>query len=153
MLPLIFKISHMGFVQRIDQWSQAHQPAWLVVIRVVLGVILLAKGIFFISHAEELTSIIANSRFSGMVTFLVVYITFSHLFCGAFIILGLITRWVVLLQIPILIAAVIFNAPHGVFTLGSEFWLSLIVLILLLFFLLEGGGPYSMDKYLKKYLL
>jgi len=143
----------MGFVQRIDQWSQAHQPAWLVVIRVVLGVILLAKGIFFISHAEELTSIIANSRFSGMVTFLVVYITFSHLFCGAFIILGLITRWVVLLQIPILIAAVIFNAPHGVFTLGSEFWLSLIVLILLLFFLLEGGGPYSMDKYLKKYLL
>ena len=81
----------MGFVQRIDQWSQAHQPAWLVVIRVVLGVILLAKGIFFISHAEELTNIIVNSRFSGMVTFLVAFITFSHLFCGAFIILGLLT--------------------------------------------------------------
>ena len=143
----------MGFVQRIDQWGQAHQPAWLVVIRVVLGVILLAKGIFFISHAEELTSIIANSRFSGMVTFLVAYITFSHLFCGAFIILGLLTRWVVLLQIPILIAAVIFNAPNGVFALGSEFWLSAVVLILLLFFLFEGGGPYSMDNYLKKYLL
>jgi uncharacterized membrane protein YphA (DoxX/SURF4 family) len=143
----------MGFVQRIDQWSQAHQPAWLVVIRVVLGVILLAKGIFFISHAEELTNIIVNSRFSGMVTFLVAFITFSHLFCGAFIILGLLTRWVVILQIPILIAAVVFNASHGSFSLGSEFWLSLVVLILLLYFLLEGGGPYSMDNYLKKYLL
>ena len=143
----------MGFVQRIDQWSQAHQPAWLVVIRVVLGVILLAKGIFFISHAEELTSIIANSRFSGMVTFLVAFITFSHLFCGAFIILGLLTRWVVALQIPILIAAVVFNASHANFSSGSEFWLSVVVLILLLYFLLEGGGPYSMDNYLKKYLL
>ena len=143
----------MGFVQRIEQWNQAHQPRWLVVIRVVLGIILLAKGIFFISHADELTSIIANSRFRGMVTFLVAYITFSHLFCGAFIILGLLTRWVVLLQIPILVAAVIINVPHGVFSLGSEFWLSLVVLILLLFFLFEGGGPYSMDNYLKKYLL
>ena len=143
----------MGLVQRIDQWSQAHQPAWLVVIRVALGVILLAKGIFFISHAEELTTIIANSRFSGMVTFLVAFITFSHLFCGAFIVLGLLTRWVVLLQIPILIAAVIFNASNIGITLGSELWLSIVVLILLLFFLVEGGGPYSMDKYLKKYLL
>ena len=143
----------MGVVQRIDQWSQAHQPAWLVVIRVVLGVILLAKGIFFISHADELTNIIQNSRFRGMTTFLVAFITFSHLFCGAFIVLGLLTRWVVLLQIPILIAAVIFNASYGTFYLGSEFWLSLVVLILLLFFLLEGGGPYSMDNYLKKYLL
>ena len=143
----------MGLVQRIDQWSQTHQPRWLVIIRVALGVILLAKGIFFISHADELTEIISNSRFKGMVTFLVGFITFSHLFCGAFIILGLLTRWVIALQIPILIAAVIFNAPHGVFAMGSEFWLSLIVLLLLLFFFLEGGGPYSMDNYLKKYLL
>ena len=143
----------MRLVHRIDQWSQAHQPAWLVVIRVVLGVILLAKGIFFISHADQLTDIISNSRFKGMATFLVGYITFSHLFCGAFIILGLLTRWVIVLQIPILIGAVIFNAPNALFSLGSEFWLSLVVLILLLFFLIEGGGPYSMDKYLKKYLL
>ena len=145
------KFLNMRVVQRIDQWSQAHQPAWLIVIRIVLGVILLAKGIFFISHADKLTDIIANSRFKGAVTFLAAYITFSHLFCGTFIILGLLTRWVILLQIPILIAAVIFNAPT--FSQGSEFWLSLIVLILLLFFLIEGGGPYSMDNYLKKYLL
>ena len=143
----------MGFVQRIDRWSQAHQPQWLVVIRVALGIILLAKGIFFISHADQLTDIIANSRFKGEVTFLVGYVTFSHLFCGAFIVLGLLTRWVVILQIPILIAAVIFNAPSAVVALGSEFWLSLIVLVLLIFFLLEGGGPFSMDNYLRKYLL
>src|ERR1700730_5825259 len=101
----------MRVVQKIDQWRQAHQPAWLVVIRVVLGVVLIAKGIFFISHADKLSDIIENSRFKGAVTFLVAYITFSHLFCGAFIILGLLARWVVLLQIPILLAAVIFNAP------------------------------------------
>jgi uncharacterized membrane protein YphA (DoxX/SURF4 family) len=143
----------MGFVQRIDQWSQAHQPQWLVVIRVALGVILLAKGIFFISHADQLTDIILNSRFKGIATFLVGYVTFSQLFCGAFIVLGLLTRWVVILQIPILFAAVLFNAPSAVVALGSEFWLSLIVLVLLIFFLVEGGGPFSMDNYLKKYLL
>src|SRR2546421_2082491 len=110
----------MRFVQRIDQWGQAHQPGWLVVIRVALGVILLAKGIFFISHADQLTDIISNSRFKQMQTFLVAYVTFSHLFCGAFIVLGLLTRWVAVLQIPILIAAVIFNAPSAVVALGSE---------------------------------
>ena len=143
----------MGFAQRIDQWSQAHQPRWLIIVRVALGIILLAKGIFFISHADQLSDIILNSRFKSMATFLVAYVTFSHLFCGAFIVLGLLTRWVVILQIPILVAAVIFNAPSAVVALGSEFWLSLVVLVLLIFFLIEGGGPYSMDNYLKKYLL
>ena|ERR1700730_2220590 len=143
----------MGVVQRIDQWSRTHQPRWLVVIRVALGIILLAKGIFFISHADELSDMIVNSRFKGFVTFLVSYITFSHLFCGVFIILGLLTRWVILLQIPILVAAVIFNAPTAGFSIGSQFWLSLVVLILLFFFLVEGGGPYSMDNYLKRHHL
>jgi uncharacterized membrane protein YphA (DoxX/SURF4 family) len=143
----------MRFAQRIDQWSQAHQPQWLIIVRVALGIILLAKGIFFISHADQLSEIIFNSRFKGMVTFLVAFVTFSHLFCGAFVVLGLLTRWVVILQIPILVAAVIFNASNGVGAVGSEFWLSLIVLVLLIFFLIEGGGPYSMDNYLKKYLL
>ncbi len=144
----------MGIVQQLDQWSQAHQPKWLVVLRVALGILLLFKGISFISHADQLETMITNSRFKGGATFLTSYITFAHLLGGVFIIVGLLTRLAVLAQIPILLGAVFFiNARNGVFSLQSEFALSLLVLLLLIFFLVEGGGPFSLDKFIKTHLL
>jgi putative oxidoreductase len=144
----------MGIVQQLDQWSQAHQPKWLVVLRVALGILLLFKGISFISHADELEAMITNSRFRSGTAFLTSYITFAHLLGGVLIIIGLLTRLAVLAQIPILIGAVFFiNARNGVFSLPSEFALSLLVLFMLIFFLIEGGGPFSVDKFIKTHLL
>ena len=144
----------MGIIQQLDRWSQAHQPKWLVVLRVTLGILLLVKGISFISNASQLTELIKNSGFRGGAAFLTSYITFAHLLGGVLIILGLLTRIAVIAQIPILLGAVIFfNAKNGIFAVGSEFGLSLLVLCMLIFFLVEGGGPFSMDKFLKSHLL
>jgi len=144
----------MGIVQRMNTVAHANQPLLILMLRVALGFLLLFKGLTFLSNSGQLESMIEGSRFKAGTTFLVTYITFAHLFGGTFIVIGLLTRWVVLLQIPILIGAVIFfNRSSGVFAVGSEFWLSLLVLSLLVFFLFEGGGPISMDRYLKKYLL
>jgi uncharacterized membrane protein YphA (DoxX/SURF4 family) len=97
---------------------------------------------------------IANSRFRSGTAFLTSYVTFAHLLGGVLIIVGLLTRIAVIAQIPVLLGAVFFiNARSGIFSLQSEFGLSLLVLLLLIFFLVEGGGPFSLDKFIKTHLL
>ena len=67
------------------------------------------------------------------------------------ILAGLFTRLAVLLQIPILIGAVFFvNAKQGVFAGASDLLFSVIILVMLCFFLVEGGGPFSLDNALRK---
>lgn len=76
----------------------------------------------------------------------------AHLAGGILISLGLITRWAVVFQIPILIGAVILTGKQsGMFDFYSQFWLSLLVLALLVLFLVYGSGPFSVDEHLRKH--
>jgi len=148
------KIKGMGIASRIQNWTQSNQSLFLLIVRTILGLILLLKGIFFISNSQQLKDMILNSRFAALETFLAGYITFAHLFGGVLIIIGLYTRLAVLLQIPVLLGALIFIIPHeGFLNFWPEFILSLIVLILLMYILLKGSGEISMEQYLKKHLL
>lgn len=80
-----------------------------------------------------------------------IIITWLHLICGFLIIIGLFTRLATLLMIPILAGAVLFvNAQKGIFAAESEFGFSLIVLLMLVFFFIEGSGPLSLGNYFKK---
>lgn len=142
----------MGIATRFHHWNHTHPSFLLLIVRVVVGLILLAKGIFFISHAQELKAMILDSRFAAGVGFLTAYITFAHLFGGVFLIVGLLTRLAAALQIPILLGALFFILP-GQGHSYSDFIISFIVLILLLVVLIKGSGEISMDDYLKKYLL
>ncbi|HMH34800.1 MAG TPA: DoxX family membrane protein, partial [Puia sp.] len=72
------------------------------------------------------------------------YIAFSHLLGGFLLILGLLTRFACLLQIPILLGAIIFiNSSGDVLKPFSELALSILVLLLLIYFLIVGNGPWS----------
>jgi uncharacterized membrane protein YphA (DoxX/SURF4 family) len=140
----------MGTLQQIQHWSTTHHPRWLVVLRVVLGLCLFIKGISFLNNAVALNQLISGSIVSTSTDWLPLIITWAHLLGGFLIIIGLLTRWAVLLQIPILIGAVIFmNTQNGIFS-GSESIFALIILILLFLFLIEGGGPISLDNYFNK---
>ena len=71
---------------------------------------------------------------------------------GILIATGLITRWAVIFQIPILLGAVFFvNLPNGFTPINSEPGFSIAVLVLLIFFLFYGSGDFSLDNYLKKH--
>jgi putative oxidoreductase len=141
----------MGTVQQINHRSLAQQPLLFLILRVGLGILLLLKGFSFLSNSSQLEEIILQSRFKTGSAFLVSYIAFAHLFGGVFIIIGLLTRWVVALQLPVLIGAVFFvNMGKDVFGIGSEFWLAVLVLALLILFLIKGAGPLSIDGYMKK---
>ena len=141
----------MNTLQKIDHWSATHQSVWLDYLRVALGLFILAKGIMFITDLEGLNKIITNSRFEFIAIGLMHYVVFAHLTGGILIALGLLTRFAVLCQLPVLLGAVIFvNAEKGFFSAQSELGISIVTLVLLLFFLVYGSGKFSADTYMNR---
>ena len=143
----------MNLMHQMNEWSNRHHPKWLVLLRVVLGLCLFIKGIGFIQNTALLTGILSQTYFSKNASWLSSFIPWLHLLGGCMILAGLFTRFWSLVQIPILLGAVFFvNARQRIFVGESDFLFSVIVLILLVFFFIEGGGPISLDNYFSKYL-
>ncbi|GAB4017435.1 hypothetical protein GCM10028808_48760 [Spirosoma migulaei] len=142
----------MNVLNRIENWGDTHHPAWTDALRIVLGIILVLKGVSFISDTAYLTRLVGGLHFSLWPVMLVHYVAFAHLMGGFLIALGCLTRLMVVLQLPILVGALFFvNIRQGFSPLNSELWLSVIVLLLLLWFLVIGSGKFSMDEYVKQH--
>jgi len=145
----------MTVIQKIEHWGDHHHAKWLDLIRIALGVLIFSKGIAIVSNTSALQDLLLQNNvfgFSGMMASVAVHIVgFVHLVGGILIAIGLVTRFAVVIQIPILLCAVFFvNIANGFSVLNSELWLSLLVLILLVLFWVVGSGPYSVDENMKK---
>ncbi len=145
----------MGIAQRFHYWNDAHHhPIVHTIIRAALGMLLILKGINFISNSQSLHELILQSTFSSGVSFLVSYIIVAHLLGGVLIVVGLFTRIAVLIQLPILIGAIFFiNLSPNVFGSAGEIVLAILALLLCIYLLITGSGDISMDDYLKKNVL
>ncbi|HEV9037273.1 MAG TPA: DoxX family protein [Puia sp.] len=140
----------MTTLQQLRNWSATHHPRWLVIVRIGLGLFLLAKGINFIRDSTLLDRLLygGSSMAENEPHWLPLIITWANLLGGFMIMIGLWTRLVCLLQLPILIGAIIFiNAQRGGFAPESELGLAILTLLLAIFFLIEGSGPLSLDAY------
>jgi putative oxidoreductase len=143
----------MTTIQQLRTWSATHHPRWLVIIRIGLGLFLMAKGINFMRDSTLLDGILyGNAAHANNDThWLPIIITWANLLGGLMILLGLWTRLVALLQLPILIGAIIFiNVQKGGFAPESELGLAILTLLLVMFFLVEGSGPLSLDTYFER---
>jgi len=138
----------------VTEKTSLKQPAWLTVVRIILGLILFWKGIVFIRDTEFLQSLIQQtdigvfSDSADTLTFIVAYLT---LLCGLFILCGLFTRTSSIVQIPILLIAVIFVNSKNIVQSTFEFILSIVVLLLLILFAVKGSGTLSADEYFRTY--
>jgi putative oxidoreductase len=140
----------MNIIQKWEAYGETHHPAWLDSLRILLGFIILAKGVVFIADTAALHTLIQSSGYPWTSFWLAHYVAFAHLVGGILIILGLKTRIAILFQLPILLGAVfLVNAPRGFFTGNSELMFSIFVLALLVFFFFWGSGPISADHYLR----
>jgi uncharacterized membrane protein YphA (DoxX/SURF4 family) len=118
----------------------------------LLGIILIMKGITLIINREQ---VMLNMEMShiDVFSFLVTsqYVLVFYIAGGLLVAIGLLTRVMVLFQIPILIATIIFIDYHrGLFALNSDLIYSILVLGLLIFYLIYGSGKISVDNLLDK---
>ncbi|MDP4150669.1 MAG: DoxX family protein [Bacteroidota bacterium] len=143
----------MSTFQNIARWGNEHHPRWFVFLRIALGLLLFAKGIAFMSNASLLDEIVygTTNPTNDNSAWLRILITWANLLGGALLIIGMQTRLVCFLQLPILVGAILFINLHknGV-AFPSELWSALLTLAGLIFFIIEGGGPLSIDKYFYK---
>ncbi len=136
----------MNLLQKFEYWGDRHHPKWLGIIRIALGVFLLYKGIDFLRNTSDLVSLMSlRSPFgSFLIILLGHYVTFAHILGGFFLTIGMFTRAACLIQIPILIGAIMFvNSSSDVLRPYSELFLSILILLLVIYFLIVGNGPLS----------
>ena len=143
----------MSVITNVESWGNSHRPGFLDFFRIALGIFITYKGLHFITHMDALENTTAGitSWFAGAA--LAHYVIFAHILGGPLIIAGLFTRFVCLLQLPVLLGAVFFvNYPKGFLSIGSylELWVSLLVLVALIVFMIFGAGRYSLDAKRRK---
>lgn len=143
----------MNLLHQLQHKNSLNQPKWLVIPRIILGGMLFIKGITFVGDSSHLESLIENAGLAGSFTpVLAGFIAWTHLLGGLFILTGLATRYMCLLQIPILLGAIfLVNLPNFTLNNSSELWMSMLLLVLLIVFVLEGSGKISADEYFRTY--
>jgi uncharacterized membrane protein YphA (DoxX/SURF4 family) len=137
----------MTILQRFEQWGDTHHPKWLDIIRILLGVFLFYKGIDFLQNLPSVKGELHNKTSFGEYTILLLghFVVFAHIIGGILLTIGLFTRFACLIQIPILLGAIIFiNSGNSAVKPYSELFLSVIVLLLLFYFLIIGNGPWAL---------
>jgi putative oxidoreductase len=143
----------MDFLNRVEHWGDTHHPKWVDVVRIALGIFLCIKGIQFPGQASAVMQKMPNFLSSGyfFLSMIQYYVLFAHLLGGIFLIAGVFVRFACVIQIPILIGAIVFiNTSINSWSPFSELSISIIVLLLLIYFMIVGNGRLSLAKYLRE---
>lgn len=137
----------MGTIKSLNKWANAHTYYPLDVLRIALGVFLFIKGIHFMGNSEILVDLLKpmQNLAGGMI--MIHYVAPAHFIGGILIAFGLLTRWAVIAQLPILLGAIIINFA-GEFNM-TNFLLATIAFLVCVFFMFYGSGKHSVDYYLK----
>ncbi len=139
----------MNVITNVENWGNSHRPGFLDIFRIALGVFITYKGLYFVTHMNELENTTSgiNLWFAGAA--IAHYVIFAHILAGPLIIVGLFTRLACAIQLPILIGAVFMvNSPKGFLSVGNhmELEISLVVFVALVIFMVFGAGRYSVDE-------
>jgi uncharacterized membrane protein YphA (DoxX/SURF4 family) len=136
----------MDNIKRMVKWGDTHHPKWVDLIRILLGGFLMYKAIAFLIYMGRMTDLMDGTMDFGLfaLTLLGHYVVFAHLLGGLALILGMFVRAAAIVQIPILLAAVfVVNANTNMAQPYMEVVSSVIVLVLLVYFMIVGNGPLS----------
>jgi putative oxidoreductase len=136
----------MNLIQRLEFWGDRHHPRWMDIVRIALGIFLCYKGVDFLNNMSHLISLMTSNKYPTSFWFMLAghYTVFAHIAGGICLALGVLTRMACIIQIPILLGAVFFvSTNEEMLRPYSELLLSILVLLLLIYFLIAGNGPWS----------
>ena len=137
----------MGRIKSLNKWANRHTYLPLDLLRIALGVFLFIKGINFMSESQMLMELFKpiQGMAGGMLA--VHYIAPAHFIGGVLIAFGLLTRWAIIAQLPILIGAIIINFAGDMNT--NNLLLATATFLICVFFMFYGSGKRSLDYYFK----
>lgn len=138
----------MNLISKIRNWGDHHHPKWLDYFRIVLGMILVWKGVQFALNLHAFTELMKDASL-GTATSISLFahlIIVLHIIGGLLIAVGSKTRICCMLNLIILVGAVFFvNMRDDIARPYAELWLSSFVLLGLILFLIEGDGVLSIE--------
>jgi putative oxidoreductase len=137
----------METVNNWNRWANTHTNLLTDALRVLFGAFILYKGYFFLDQTDYLDNLFRSVSGKGTYMILVHYVAIAHLCGGFFIMLGLLTRWCSVVQLPLLIGAVLINFV-GEMNVSNLIQAS-VGLALCSFFVYYGSGRHSVDYDLK----
>lgn len=137
----------MNTVKELNKWANSHTYFSLDLVRIALGVFLFVKGITFITNIQYLADLISPIDKIGGGMFMIHYIAPAHMIGGIMIVFGLLTRWAIIAQLPILIGAIVVNFMGEMHS--QSLLMAIVVLAICIFFLFYGSGKHSADYYFK----
>ena len=135
----------MKIIKNLNKWANAHTYFSVDLLRMTLGVFLFIKGISFITNLQYLQDLFSPIDKYGGGMILYHYIAAAHIVGGILIVFGLLTRWVIIAQLPILLGAIIINFMGEMHS--QNLALSIVTLGICLIFLFYGSGKNSADYY------
>jgi len=136
----------MDLLHRLEFWGDRHHPKWMDIIRIALGIFLVYKAIDFLNNMSDLVTLMSTNTSFGSFSYILAghYAVFAHLLGGILLIFGVLTRFACIIQIPVLIGAIFFvSTNREMLRPYSELIISIVVLLLLIYFLIAGNGPLS----------
>ncbi len=137
----------MGTLKHLNKWANSHTYYPLDLIRIGLGAFIFYKGLYFMSNSLVLAELIEPLKNYVGEIILLHYVVPAHLIGGILIIFGLLTRWALIAQIPVLVGAVLINVLGIMNALNLV--TAIIILLLSVFFIVYGSGKHSADYYFK----
>lgn len=132
-------------------WINQNRAIAVDVLRIYLGIGFFLKGLAFMLNEQQIQLFMQQDNLQFLPYFTVHYIIIAHIGGGIMLIFGLLTRLAALVQIPILCGAIIFvNQTFEMFGTNQALEYLLLLLFLMIFFVIYGGGRMSLDNLLSK---
>jgi len=133
--------TELSRLERITAWQWVHNSAGFDLIRMFLGAALFVRGAYFALNPDALVEM-AGGRVLDWTSY---YVMIAHTAGGLLLLLGLLTRFGALIQIPILVSAVFFvDIRIGLGSGNQSLELSALVLMILAVILVYGPGRLSL---------